>query len=642
MLLNGSLIGDTPGSQPIGIVFTMVGVVVLDFCADASEGPIRAYLLDVADTEEQDLALTIHAFSAALGYMLGGLDWTGTFLGHMFKSQEQVLFVFAAVIFSVSVALHLLSIPEQPYKANATGDEDSASQLSLGPSGRVLPYVDIIVEEEEEDSAHEDDKADAEEDCNVDFFSVERVRSKSDSVLAMPEATIKLDPDLHPDSHHFLPVANHFLSETQGELDGAFLPSDVDGGSATTSPSHKAVNGVKQGASSAAHSQPANRPAPAKTGNPPRPQLPTFYRQPSFTFSYYGRVGTQPLRNRRLNLGLHRPVTLSRSLNDLSTLRPHDRRRRELQRSASSLSSDTSASSAGGRRRRRRRRAAPPLCASYAQAAVEAVCVPPPGVVLLFGHELQNYNRGVQMGCWGLVVYAATAAVCSAILQKYLDHFDLSIKVIYVVGTLAFSVGTAVMAVFPNVYVSMVMISTMGVISMSISYCPYALLGQYHESKELLRTAVMAVFPNVYVSMVMISTMGVISMSISYCPYALLGHPENTRRGFGIDCAILSCQVYISQILAASALGAVVEAVGSVRVIPMVASGGSFLGFLAACFLVMYPEAEASSSEQEHSLVALSKEMDPSAEGTNQGAAKLKLMDSEEPSGTAVEYHSAV
>lgn len=45
--------------------------------------------------------------------------------------------------------------------------------------------------------------------------------------------------------------------------------------------------------------------------------------------------------------------------------------------------------------------------------------------------------------------------------------------------------GTAVMAVFPNVYVTMIMISTMGVISMSISYCPYALLGQYHEIKEV-------------------------------------------------------------------------------------------------------------------------------------------------------------
>ena len=66
--------------------------------------------------------------------------------------------------------------------------------------------------------------------------------------------------------------------------------------------------------------------------------------------------------------------------------------------------------------------------------------------------------------------------------------------------------------------------------------------------------------------------------------------PGNSKRGFGIDCAILSCQVYISQILVASALGATVEAVGSVRVIPMVASGGSFLGFLTVCFLVIYPQ----------------------------------------------------
>lgn len=45
--------------------------------------------------------------------------------------------------------------------------------------------------------------------------------------------------------------------------------------------------------------------------------------------------------------------------------------------------------------------------------------------------------------------------------------------------------GTAIMAIFPNVYVAMVMISSMGFISMSISYCPYALLGQYHEMKQV-------------------------------------------------------------------------------------------------------------------------------------------------------------
>uniref|UniRef100_A0A8C5A8N5 Solute carrier family 45 member 4b n=1 Tax=Gadus morhua TaxID=8049 RepID=A0A8C5A8N5_GADMO len=590
MFLNGSLIGlaigDTPGSQPIGIVFTMVGVVVLDFCADASEGPIRAYLLDVADTEEQDLALTIHAFSAglggALGYMLGGLDWTGTFLGSVFKSQEQVLFIFAALIFSVSVVLHLFSIPEQPQDptqaTTAGGDEDSASQLSLRPNGYALPYIDRIVEEE--DSPHDHDRAGAEQDNDMDFFSVERERSKSDSVLAMPEAAIKLDPDLHPDSHHFLPEANPFLSETLGELDGAFAPSD---------------DGCRSKWLSHSSQSPCYSPPPL---------------QPSFTFSYYGRVGTQPLRNRRLNPGLHRPVTLSRSLNDLSTLRP-PAQRRELQRSASSLSSETLASEGEGEGgttvrllwlsmlkmpRELWRLCVCHLLAWFSYLAMVVFYTDFMGQVIFKGDptapsnstELQNYNRGVQMGCWGLVVYAATAALCSAILQKYLDRFDLSIKIIYVVGTLAFSVGTAVMAIFPNVYVSMVMISTMGVISMSISYCPYALLGQYHEIKEYINHS-----------------------------------PEKSRRGFGIDCAILSCQVYISQILAASALGAVVEAVGSVRVIPMVASGGAFLGFLAACFLVIYPEAVASSSEQ--SMVALQKETDHGAERNNQGTAKCNL-----------------
>ncbi|CAL8237909.1 unnamed protein product [Merluccius merluccius] len=634
MFLNGSLIGlaigDTPGSQPIGIVFTVVGVVVLDFCADASEGPIRAYLLDVADTEEQDLALTIHAFSAglggAVGYMLGGLDWTGTLLGRVFKSQEQVLFVFAAVIFSFSVVLHLLSIPEQPHdpahKLDPAGDEDSASQLSLRPNGHALPHIDIIMEE---DSTHEDDKADAEEDNNMDFFSVERVRSKSDSVLAMPEATIKLDPDLHPDLHHFLPEANYFLSETQGELDGAFLPSDVDG-SATTAPS--VCSPLLPCSTLPSNGKMVELQPVSHSGTRPSDNHPDILnKKPSFTFSYYGRVGTQPLRNRRLHPGLHRPVTLSRSLNDLSMLQPHAQRR-ESQCSASSLSSDTSASeedAEGGTTvrllwlsmlkmpRQLWRLCVCHLLAWFSYLAMVVFYTDFMGQVIFQGDptapanstELHNYNRGVQMGCWGLVVYAATAAVCSAILQKYLNNFDLSIKIIYVVGTLAFSVGTAVMAIFPNVYVSMVMISTMGIISMSISYCPYALLGQYHEIKEYINHS-----------------------------------PENSRRGFGIDCAILSCQVYISQILAASALGAVVEAVGSVRVIPMVASGGSFLGFLAACFLVIYPEGGASNSEQ--SMVALQKKMDPGAERTNRGAAKLKLTDSEEPSVSAVDYHSAV
>ena len=78
--------------------------------------------------------------------------------------------------------------------------------------------------------------------------------------------------------------------------------------------------------------------------------------------------------------------------------------------------------------------------------------------------------------------------------------------------------------------------------------------------------------------------------------------PGNSKRGFGIDCAILSCQVYISQILVASALGSVVDAVGTVHAIPVVASVGSFLGFLTATFLVIYPEVSEEAKEEQKGL----------------------------------------
>uniref|UniRef100_A0A8C5EFN8 Solute carrier family 45 member 4-like n=1 Tax=Gouania willdenowi TaxID=441366 RepID=A0A8C5EFN8_GOUWI len=565
LFLNGSLlglsIGDRPNNQLIGIILTVVGVVVLDFCADASDGPIRAYLLDVADSDEQDMALNIHAFSAglggAVGYMLGGLDWSNTALGQAFYSQQQVLFLFVSIFFIISVILHMLSIPE----------------VHFTPS--------IMLKDTEKDKNLGSVQGD------VDFLMVDRVRSKSDSILAMPDATIELDPDLDPSTLVFW-SEDIFHPQTQGELDDAFKPSDPGNGS-SSHPKELLI------ADTEIHVEPVNQAEmscgtenlhltkviPMRVHVPnasvsPRVRAPSFYRQPSFTFSYYSRVGLQRSRLRRTGLSSPVRIKTSRSLNDLTDIK------RPFRLSSGSLSSESSSSEEGEDKgttvrllwqsmfkmpTQLWRLCVCHLLTWFAYIAQSVFYTDFMGQVVFNGDptapanstELQSYHRGVQMGCWGLVVYAATSAVCSAILQKYLDNYDLSVKVIYIVGTLTFSVGAAVMAIFPNVYVVMVMISSMGVISMSISYCPYALLGQYHEIKAYI-----------------------------------LHSPANTRRGFGIDCAILSCQVYISQILVASALGSVVDAVGSVRVIPVVASGGAFLGFLAACFLVIYPDLEPS------------------------------------------------
>ncbi|XP_044028675.1 solute carrier family 45 member 4 isoform X2 [Siniperca chuatsi] len=675
--------GDEKGKQPIGIVLTVLGVVVLDFCADATEGPIRAYLLDVADTEEQDMALNIHAASAglggAVGYALGGLDWTHTFLGAVFKSQEQILFFFAAILFSVSVVLHLFSIEEQQYSPqNDRLVQESPDRTNLQPSangrtGLLTPKLELIGENETIDSydlynTYEDDQSEC-GDMDMDFLEVELVRSKSDSVLAMADATLDhldhdalflchLEPSIFADrlspyhgsppttgsffnpnrstppprfsnirrssstgSHDLLrPQANNhqpqaptpkisrlsaFLQEMENDdgqeallnnqlneqrtLNGRLLASvtNADG-----------VNTNRLSSKGQAHR--VGMVKAASTGDPMRQSRHShvFYRQPSCTFSYYGRVGSHRYRYRRANAAFL--IKPSRSMNDLYEVEARHRRsgkQRNRHRSGNTTSSSGDTESEEGEVETTVRLLwlsmlkMPPellrLCAchllTWFSIIAEAVFFTDfMGQVIYHGDPtapanstlLDDYHRGVQMGCWGLVIYAMTAATCSAILQKYLDNFDLSIKVIYILGTLGFSIGTAFMAIFPNVYVAMVMISSMGIISMSISYCPYALLGQYHEIKEYIQHS-----------------------------------PGNSRRGFGIDCAILSCQVYISQILVASALGAVVEAVGSVRVIPMVASGGSLLGFLTACFLVIYPphnrEGDSAKASEKRALTTL-------------------------------------
>uniref|UniRef100_A0A671W3N8 Solute carrier family 45 member 4 n=1 Tax=Sparus aurata TaxID=8175 RepID=A0A671W3N8_SPAAU len=559
LFLNGSLMGlsfgDEQGRQPIGIVLTVLGVVVLDFCADATEGPIRAYLLDVADTEEQDMALNIHAASAglggAVGYALGGLDWTHTFLGKIFRSQEQILFVFAAILFSASVVLHLFSIEEQQYSPQ----HDRLDQVQHVSIDSVLAMADATLDHLEHDAFFL---------CHLEpSIFADRLSPYHGS----PPTSSFFNPNRNTPPPRF---GNIRRSSSAGSQDLLRLQSNnhmthaLNPRISRLSSVDVTLSFTPAASTGAQMRQPRHRH--------------TFYRQPSCTFSYYGRVGSHRYRYRRANAAFL--IKPSRSMNDLYEVEARHRRRsrqRNRHRSGNTNSSSGDTESEEGEVETTVRLLwlsmlkMPPellrLCAchllTWFSIIAEAVFFTDfMGQVIYHGDPtapvnstlLENYHKGVQMGCWGLVIYAMTAATCSAILQKYLDNFDLGIKVIYILGTLGFSIGTAVMAIFPNVYVAMVMISTMGIISMSISYCPYALLGQYHEMKEYIQHS-----------------------------------PGNSRRGFGIDCAILSCQVYISQILVASALGAVVEAVGSVRVIPMVASGGSLLGFFTACFLVIYP-----------------------------------------------------
>jgi solute carrier family 45 protein 1/2/4 len=68
----------------IGVALTFLGVTVLDFSADSCDSPLRAYLLDTCNYEDQHLALNLHAFvgglGGALGYILSAINWKNSFL----------------------------------------------------------------------------------------------------------------------------------------------------------------------------------------------------------------------------------------------------------------------------------------------------------------------------------------------------------------------------------------------------------------------------------------------------------------------------------------------------------------------------------------------------------------------------------
>lgn len=171
--------------------------------------------------------------------MLGGLDWTGTALGRAFKSQEQVLFLFASIIFIISVTLHLFSIPEQPFaptsQLKAADSGESSSQVSFRVISHLAPLLDAISEEDVSAPAAQEDGDSVLEEEDMDFLAVDKVRSKSDSILAMPDSTVELDLDLDPYMQLFYPELDLFLPDTVTELEDVFKASHESNGSPSPS-----------------------------------------------------------------------------------------------------------------------------------------------------------------------------------------------------------------------------------------------------------------------------------------------------------------------------------------------------------------------------------------------------------------------
>ncbi|NXN06499.1 S45A1 protein, partial [Indicator maculatus] len=194
--------------------------------------------------------------------------------------------------------------------------------------------------------------------------------------------------------------------------------------------------------------------------------------------------------------------------------------------------------------------------------------------------EYQKYNAGVTMGCWGMCIYAFSAAFYSAALEKLEERF--STRTLYFVAYLAFGLGTGLATLSRNIYVVLSLCATYGILFATLCTLPYSLLCDYYQSHE--------VSPG--------TGRGerLLQRPLLLCPLQFVGSQvECTRRGMGVDISLLSCQYFLAQILVALAMGPLTAAVGSASGAMYFASLVSFLGCLFSSLCVTY---ESPSTEE--------------------------------------------
>ncbi|XP_058833575.1 proton-associated sugar transporter A-like isoform X2 [Topomyia yanbarensis] len=111
-------IGEHEMNYKWAIFFTILGTLLLDFSADTSQMPARAYLLDVCLPEQHGRACSTFSIMAgiggSLGYALGGFNWDGTSFGEYLGGSIKTVFTMVGVIFLICLLLTATSFREIP------------------------------------------------------------------------------------------------------------------------------------------------------------------------------------------------------------------------------------------------------------------------------------------------------------------------------------------------------------------------------------------------------------------------------------------------------------------------------------------------------------------------------------------------
>ncbi|KAB0390005.1 hypothetical protein E2I00_004126 [Balaenoptera physalus] len=96
--------------------------------------------------------------------------------------------------------------------------------------------------------------------------------------------------------------------------------------------------------------------------------------------------------------------------------------------------------------------------------------------------EFLIYQRGVEVGCWGLCINSVFSSLYSYFQKALVPYIGL--KGLYFMGYLLFGLGTGVIGLFPNVYSTLVICTLFGVMSSTLYTVPFNLITAYHREEQ--------------------------------------------------------------------------------------------------------------------------------------------------------------
>ncbi|XP_014871072.1 membrane-associated transporter protein [Poecilia latipinna] len=166
-----------------------------------------------------------------------------------------------------------------------------------------------------------------------------------------------------------------------------------------------------------------------------------------------------------------------------------------------------------------------------------------------------TYERGVEVGCWGLCINAVSSALYSYVQRFLLPYIGL--KGLYFMGYFVFGMGTSLIGLFPDVIATLILCSVFGVMSSTLYTIPFNLIAEYQREEE---------------------------------EQPKLQGGNKSPRGTGMDCATLTCMVQLAQIIVGAGLGGLVIAAGSVIVVVLSASAMSLIGCIFIALFIRYVE----------------------------------------------------